>query len=545
MNLKSKTTISLFFALVIIVIIVMASVPPVSRDAQTHHLALPKIWLDKGILAEVSDMEFSYYPQLIDLLYLVPVAIDMDITAKYIHFIFALGIVLLIVLYIRRYLHIFWGLLGGLMFLTLPIIVKLSVTVYVDLGLLFFFTGSLLSALVWLEDTRNIRWLVISGICGGLSMSVKYNAILSVVILVLLLAYFYLKTRQNKQSEQLNVIKYAALYSFIALFVFSPWLIRNYTLTNNPVYPLYQSFFAKLNPQTSDDLLSEKPIKMKSLVYRKLVYHESLVYTLSIPLRVFYEGQDDNTQFFDGRLNPLLLLFALILFFSKEKRWQNKFFMVFVILTLFYTLFAIDMRIRYIITIVPPMIILSIFGIYQLKIWLLRKFSKSITSFILAIFISIYFLYNISYMVDLFKKIDPLPYISGKISREEYIESKLSYYSLNQLANKVVPHDGKLLGIFTGNRRYYIDVPLTLDSKLLFRLSNQVDSVSDLAVKLSNKNITHMLVRMDLLNDELSRTEDKSKKIITDFFTNHAKPLAFNDRFVLYAIDSEIVGKVN
>ncbi len=545
MNLKSKTTISLFFALVIIVIIVMASVPPISRDAQTHHLALPKIWLDKGILAEVSDMEFSYYPQLIDLLYLVPVAIDMDITAKYIHFIFALGIVLLIVLYIRRYLHIFWGLLGGLMFLTLPIIVKLSVTVYVDLGLLFFFTGSLLSALIWLEDTRNIRWLVISGICGGLSMSVKYNAILSVVILVLLLAYFYLKTRQNKQSEQLNVIKYAAFYSFIALFVFSPWLIRNYTLTNNPVYPLYQSFFAKLNPQISDDLLSEKPKKMKSLVYRKLVYHESLAYTLAIPLRVFYEGQDDNTQFFDGRLNPLLLLFVLILFFSKEKRWQNKFFMVFVVLTLFYTLFAVDMRIRYIITIVPPMIILSIFGIYQLKIWLLRKFSKNITSFMLAILVSIYFLYNISYMIDLFKKIDPLPYISGKISREEYIENKLPYYSLNQLANEVVPHDGKLLGIFTGNRRYYIDVPLTLDSKLLFRLSNQVDSVSDLVVELSNKNITHMLVRMDLLNDELSRTEDKSKKIITDFFTNHAKPLDFNDRFVLYAITSEIVGKIN
>ena len=539
MSKLTKIFFSLSFVAVFIGIILMASVPPVSRDAQTHHLALPKIWLSEGILAEVPDMEFSYYPQLIDLLYVMPVAMDADIVAKYIHFSFALGIVLLIFFYIRRYIGTFWGLLGGLMFLSLPIIVKLSVTVYVDLGLLFFFTASLFAALIWVEDVKRIRWLVISGICSGLAMSVKYNAMLSVTILVLLLAFFFLKTRLDKHSEQLNLIKYMAVFSFLALLVYSPWLIRNYSLTGNPVYPLHQSLFAKFNPQKVDDLQVDEPKKMQSLLYRKLVYNETLPYTLSIPLRIFYEGQDDNTQFFDGRLNPLLLFFVLLLFFGKNKRWQNQFLVVFVVLTLVYTLFAVDMRIRYVITIVSPMIVLSVFGLYQLSQWLQGKLSKSVSATIISVAVAVYFFYNISYMVDLFKKIDPLPYVSGEISREEYIDKELPYYSLNQLANKVVPDDGKLLGIFTGNRRYYLDVPLSLDSKLPFRLSKQVDNASELVAQLADRDITHILVRMDLLEDELSRAEKKPAKVILDFFSKHAKTLGSKGRFVLFEIVSQ------
>ncbi len=540
MNKTSKIIFSLAFALVFIGVIVMSSVPPVSRDAQTHHLALPKIWLSEGMLAEVPDMEFSYYPQLLDLLYVLPVAMDMDIVAKYVHFSFGLGTLLLLFLYIRRKIGTFWGLIGGLMFLTLPIIIKLSVTVYVDLGVLFFFTASLLSSLTWLENTKKIRWLIIAGICSGLAMSTKYNAMLSVTLLALLLGYFFLQTRRNKVNEQLNVIKYLAIFSFFALLVYSPWLIRNYSLTGNPIYPLHQSLFVKSNPQKgSDDLLVKKPENMKPLLYRKLVYNESLPYTLAIPLRIFYEGRDDSAKYFDGRLNPLLLFFTFLLFLGKKKRWQNQFLAVFTVLTLFYTLFAVEMRIRYVITIVSPMIILSVFGLFQLSQWLQTKvLSNKIKYTVLTALISTYFIYNLSFSIKLFKKIDPIPYISGKISRDEYLNKELPYYSLNKLANNTVTPDGKLLAIYTGNRRYYIDVPLTLESSLLFTIAGKIDGAPDLAQELLKRNITHILVRVDLFKNELLRKETKVQNIINQFFSKHVELLASKSVFALYEINS-------
>ena len=202
MNKTQKTLFTLAYAAIIGFIIIISTVPPVSRDAQTHHLSLPKIWLTEGILSVVPEMEFSYYPQLIDLLYILPVAFDYDIAAKYIHFSFALGTALLIFLFIRRFIGSFWGLMGGVMFLTLPVILKLSVTVYVDLGLLFFSTASLFSIIIWLENTEKIRWLIIAGISSGLALSTKYSAIMSVTIMTLVFGYFYFKLYRNIKNSQ-------------------------------------------------------------------------------------------------------------------------------------------------------------------------------------------------------------------------------------------------------------------------------------------------------------------------------------------------------
>ena len=125
-------------ALLIVSIIILSWVPPVSRDALTHHLAVPKLYLKHGGVYEIPSIKFSYYPMNLDLLYLVPLYFGNDIIPKYIHFMFALLTGWLIYSYLRKKLDTGWALLGALFFLSLPIIVKLSITVYVDLGLVFF-----------------------------------------------------------------------------------------------------------------------------------------------------------------------------------------------------------------------------------------------------------------------------------------------------------------------------------------------------------------------------------------------------------------------
>ncbi|WP_179952240.1 ArnT family glycosyltransferase [Marinicella rhabdoformis] len=538
MNKIQKTLFTFAYAAIIGFVIIISSVPPVSRDAQTHHLALPKIWLTESVLSVVPEMEFSYYPQLIDLLYYFPVALNFDIAAKYIHFLFALATAFLIFLFIRRYLNSFWGLLGGLMFLTLPLILKLSVTVYVDLGLLFFTTAALFSVIIWLEKPEKMKWLMIAGISCGLALSTKYNAMMAVTILALLFGYFYIKIHKKNTNTQLKIIKYLSIFSILTLLIFSPWAIRNTTLTGNPIYPLYDSFFSQFSENTTAEteqvLFPSNEEKMKPLTFRRLAYQENPIYSLALPLRVFYEGQDDNPKYFDGKLNPMLLLFALLLLLRIKSNWRHQFFASFVVITLLYTMFAVDMRIRYIITIVTPMIVLAVFGIHHISQWLKGQLSLSGAKAIIAVFLAIYFAFNLSYAVNLYKKIDPLPYILGEISKDDYISNQLPYYSLNQMANELVPQKGKLLGVYTGNRRYYLDIPHTLQSEMIFHYARNASDTNDLAQKLSNHQITHILVRVDLFNNKLSGENEEVKSLLLNFFKNNLKLLASKGRFSLF-----------
>jgi len=131
----------LSIAALIVAVLLLSSVPPVSRDALTHHLAVPKLYLQHGNLLELPQIVFSYYPMNLDLLYMLPLYWGNDILPKYIHFLFALLTAALIYRYLKKYLPLQYSWLGVLLFLSIPVIIKLSITVYVDLGLIFFFNG--------------------------------------------------------------------------------------------------------------------------------------------------------------------------------------------------------------------------------------------------------------------------------------------------------------------------------------------------------------------------------------------------------------------
>ncbi|MBW2218731.1 MAG: hypothetical protein JRF40_04445, partial [Deltaproteobacteria bacterium] len=152
-NTITYTNVSVFLIilliLVVISILLLSMVPPVSRDALTHHLAVPKLWLNNGGIYETPHLKVSYYPMNLDLIYLIPLYFGNDIIQKYIHFAFALLTAILIFSYLIKRINFQYGLLGALFFLSMPVIVNLSISAYVDLGLIFFSTASLFYLLKW------------------------------------------------------------------------------------------------------------------------------------------------------------------------------------------------------------------------------------------------------------------------------------------------------------------------------------------------------------------------------------------------------------
>ena len=103
-------------------LILLASVPPVSRDAMTHHLAVPDLYLRHGKMVELPHLSFSYYPMNLDLLYWAALAISgKDIVPKYIHLAFGLMTFCLVFFHVKPRAGRGFALLGAFLFLSLPV----------------------------------------------------------------------------------------------------------------------------------------------------------------------------------------------------------------------------------------------------------------------------------------------------------------------------------------------------------------------------------------------------------------------------------------
>ena len=291
-------------------ILILSYVPPVSKDALVHHLAIPKLYLNHGGIYEIPSLEYSYYPMNIDLLYMIPLYLGNDILAKYIHFTFALLTGWLIFDYLKRRIDSLFALFGALLFLSIPIIVKLSITVYVDLGLVFFSTASILFLFQWVEKDFKLKYLIISALLCGLALGTKYNALIVLFLLTLYIPFIYLRYFQQSTRSQYRSICYGAFFMFVSLLLFSPWLIKNFIWTNNPLYPLFESW---INPANVDSINAMGPFAQ-----RRILYQESLWETLLIPLRIFFQDQDNNPKYFDGQLNPFLIILPFLAVYGRQ-----------------------------------------------------------------------------------------------------------------------------------------------------------------------------------------------------------------------------------
>ena len=213
--------------------------PPISRDAIIHHLAIPKLWLTHGGFYEIPWADFSYYPMNIDLLYLIALYFNNDIVPKFIHFAFGFGTGLLVYNYLKNRLSKNWGLLGFLVFFSTPAVARLSTTAYIDLGMVFFATASILAFVRWRDGSyKNTKWLVLSAVCMGLTAGSKYNDLIAWLFLNLMMVFYYSIDTENG----LPALRYGVAFFAIALLVVSPWFIKNYIRTENPIYPLFDSF---------------------------------------------------------------------------------------------------------------------------------------------------------------------------------------------------------------------------------------------------------------------------------------------------------------
>ncbi len=541
-----KAVLLVLLLVLIVSVLILSWVPPVSRDALTHHLAVPKLYLKHGGIFEIPFMSFSYYPMNLDLLYLIPLYFGNDIIPKFIHFSFALLTAWLSFSYLRRRINQVYAMVGAVFFLSIPIIVKLSITVYVDLGLIFFSTASLLLMFKWIESGFSLKYIIFSAVFCGLALGTKYNGLIVLFLLTLFVPFIQSRSPKEGKTGLVKALGSGIFFGLLALLIFSPWMIRNYHWTGNPIFPLYDTLF---NPQTGISQNGLDPFTI-----RKVVFHESVWDMIMVPLRVFFEGQDGNPQYFDGKLNPFLLFLPFLAFFrfkneSTEIKTEKKMLLAFSVLYFAFAFFRTSMRIRYILPIIPPLVILSAFGVKNIVEWIKKAGSSKVQRIgIPFIFIIVAFALclNADYIFRQFGVVKPIGFLNGAVSRDEYITKYRSEYPAMRHINENLPLDAKILFIHLGNRGYYCDRDYLFDMKRGISTLHQIVKNSNLpkevVLKLKKMEITHFLVRHDLFKFWVKNNYDGREMAILDkMFAKYVKMIYFRKGYGVYRLEHSIL----
>lgn len=507
---------------------ILASVPPVSRDALTHHLAIPKLYIEHGGIYEIPHLEFSYYPMNLDLLYMVPLYFNNDIIPKFIHFSFALIIAAMIYKYLRRRINTEYALLGGLFFLTIPIIIRLSSTVYVDLGLICFLFAALLSLFSWIESGFKSKHLFVSAIFCGLALGTKYNGLIGLFLFGLFVAFVYARYHTGQNFYNAKSIGWSALFVIIALIMFSPWMLRNFQWTGNPIYPLYNSVFnaKNISAEINTDNVFETHTRLSNIGIRRQIYGESWLEISLIPLRVFFQGQDDDPRYFDGKTNPFLLFLPIFAFLgirsaNPQEKTEKMILLFFAFLFLLYACAQTDTRIRYFSPILPPLVLLSMFGLHNIQTVILERtplISIPVKKIVIFGIIFVMLGLNAMYMANRFSQDQPMAYISGKVTRDAYIQAFLPEYASFQYANKNLTKDAKILGLYIGDRGYYSDIDIEFRIEILQDFATKADSGQHIAEKLQKQGFTHLLVNFSLFNYWVQKFSLHERQMLKDFF---------------------------
>ncbi|HYP19537.1 MAG TPA: hypothetical protein VEY08_05630, partial [Chloroflexia bacterium] len=243
---------AIIIALSVAAALAKALVPVATQDDLMYHLALPRRYVEQHAINFYPDSNYSLFPQIMEMLYTVGLLLGSDRLS--VLFAFTTGLLAAAsaalfakCLLAERHAHPLWQalpLLVAAIFLSAPLhnfIMRAANTDFAQataemLAIYAFYLA--ISA----RPHVSTRLLALSGICGGLSFSVKYYGLLLPGALGLALLAILLTRWRNADPTGRKAITQTAFQNVLAyglpiLAIGGVWLLRNFIASGNPVWP--------------------------------------------------------------------------------------------------------------------------------------------------------------------------------------------------------------------------------------------------------------------------------------------------------------------
>ena len=494
--------------LVFIVNLVCSFTPPYAGDAIGYHLSPPRAYLRAHKLIWLEGNVLASQPAAVDMLFTIGFAGGSEFYPNVLHCIIGLMIAGAIYAFGRRYFGKAPAALGAFIFYLIPSVTRISSWAYIDLGL---------SLWVWLAIFAFLKWrkegggsdLILSAIFAGLAMGSKYTGLVFFALLAFLALRECLVSKERRRF-----FGRVCIWAGLALTVAAPWYLKNLWMTGNPFYPLLYSIFGG----RGWDAVRAANFRSVLTGGMKKGLMNYLLLPWSLTVRGAYTYYD-----FDGIIGPAFLLFLPLLIFVKKKNYCFRFLGIYS--ALYFVAWAlISLRVRKLIPALAPASLLAGVAVANL---LEGKYSKVLKVLILMILVFV-ILVNIKTIVNDAVAVDPVPVITGKESKEEFLTRKVYNYRAIDFLNRNLSPGAKILFVYGGNAWYYSLHDTVVDSVFqdhtLKQFLKKSDSIADLTACFEASKISHILINFEIAQVGLYPELSPAKKKLLDSFLKEKNP---------------------
>jgi hypothetical protein len=577
--------IGLYLVIVVALTLLVALLPPTDWDGLFYHLTGPKLHLQAGRIAAGIDIPHLNFPSLMEMLFAWATLLWGDISAKLLHTFFGLLLAGLVYLTARRFLGKKPAWLAVVVFTSMPMVGTLAGWAYNDLALAFFQLATIYAIINYQlvinigagrqsEETgrfniknsqftiqnSKLAWLILSGIFAGLAMGMKYTSFVTPLVVsgIIIWNYFRMAASRSQvtgDKAQVSPPKFLRgaiidllIFALATGLVAGPWYLKNWTFTGNPVYPFLYDLFGGLY---WDSFRAEWYAAAGTGAGFRPTTLLALPWLLTLGIR--------DANYWDGRTGPLILLFLpLVLLYAvlryrlpvaDKNSTEEPQPLVFDSLLIF----ALAQFVFWMLGVIwsrslwqSRLLLTCLVALAPVIGWIWANLSRlDLPNFSLSRFVNLAIGVTLALtIIDiglLTLKIDPLPYLTGLETRDQFLTRRLgTHYGTIQQLNDVLPAEAVVVFLWEP-RSYYCQPDCRPDSILdaFPHLVYQYGSAEAIAQAWRDSRVTHVLIHRSGLNFVLNDTPAAIETdILQDLEAEHLRQLFdVGQSYQLYALE--------
>ncbi len=400
--------------------------PLTGYDTMAYHYALPAMYLSKGQVFCVPFMYHANWPQHMEIIFGWAMGVYNDIFANGVSYAYTLALLAAVYAVAAKISGPGAGLLAAALMGSFYVFKVESSNGYVDIGTAFFETAAVYGAYMYYK-TGDKKFIFASAACAGGAASVKILGVFSAVFL----PFFIILSGGGKKLR----FKEAIIFALMAGLIASPWYIKSWIDTGNPVWPFaYKIFGGKYWSQELSDF--------RSVYYSGKGGGKDLLGLLTLPFSMVLSKKIDG--YMGNNMIVFYLLLPFIIYSAAVKKEKAKgFFLIYTAVFTMFWYFSAKMVRFYL----PGLAVIA--ALTAAEAVKLMEGKNRVWKY--AAFAMMVFLLTYGFPRDLSRFI----LFSGAEKRDAYLDKNLDCYKLYEKINKDSSIDGRIV-LFKEVRGYYL-----------------------------------------------------------------------------------------